>query len=199
MEVSMRSNRIICICLYCHNTFSRQPNQVRRGEDKFCSVPCKRAAHVKTPAERLWEKVDQSAGADACWPYSSVVEGKYAIVGYDAGGPRWKGIGAHVLAYTLTKGPVTKGMIVRHTCDNPRCCNPAHLLTGSYKENMADAVERQRTSSGKFHKPNAKLTWEIVREIRTLGKNMSATALAKKYNVSIPTISAILRNISWRE
>lgn len=31
-----------------------------------------------------------------------------------------------------------------HTCDNPPCCNPAHLYVGTRKQNVADAVERRR-------------------------------------------------------
>jgi len=31
-----------------------------------------------------------------------------------------------------------------HRCDNPPCCNPAHLYVGTRKQNIADAVERKR-------------------------------------------------------
>lgn len=33
---------------------------------------------------------------------------------------------------------------VRHTCDNPRCFNPRHLIPGTHQENMADKAERGR-------------------------------------------------------
>lgn len=34
--------------------------------------------------------------------------------------------------------------VVRHRCDNTRCCNPYHLLVGTQKDNVADMMERER-------------------------------------------------------
>lgn len=33
---------------------------------------------------------------------------------------------------------------VLHECDNPRCCNPAHLKAGTMSQNMLDAIARGR-------------------------------------------------------
>jgi hypothetical protein len=35
--------------------------------------------------------------------------------------------------------------LTRHTCDNPACFNPAHLLPGVWKDNSEDATKRGRT------------------------------------------------------
>lgn len=53
---------------------------------------------------------------------------------------------AHRVSYALANGTLPKASVVRHTCDNPPCVNPAHLLAGTQKENMADRKARKRHS-----------------------------------------------------
>lgn len=36
------------------------------------------------------------------------------------------------------------GILTRHTCDNPKCCNPQHLLLGTPLDNTKDMKERKR-------------------------------------------------------
>lgn len=52
---------------------------------------------------------------------------------------------AYRLVYELVHGvKLPRDTYVRHTCDNPMCCNPSHLLIGTQKDNMRDMMERER-------------------------------------------------------
>jgi predicted XRE-type DNA-binding protein len=51
----------------------------------------------------------------------------------------------HRLVYELYNNESVKGLVVRHTCDNPKCINPLHLLKGTPLDNIKDRDERGRT------------------------------------------------------
>jgi hypothetical protein len=53
---------------------------------------------------------------------------------------------AHRLSYLLHQG-ILPPQYLRHTCDNPGCVNPAHLIPGTQKENMKDRQLRHRDRS----------------------------------------------------
>jgi transposase len=53
-------------------------------------------------------------------------------------------IRVHQAAYLLHKGEISKGLEVRHTCDNPACVNPDHLILGTHTQNNQDKIKRYR-------------------------------------------------------
>jgi hypothetical protein len=56
-----------------------------------------------------------------------------------------KGSTAHKRSYEDHVGPVPKGSVLRHTCDNKACCNPDHLVIGSQRDNYYDMSEEKRS------------------------------------------------------
>ncbi|WP_139234271.1 HNH endonuclease [Methylobacterium pseudosasicola] len=97
---------------------------------------------------RLWTYIDRREPYE-CWPWVGAgngtgygrirVQGRlylpHRLVCADASGP-------------LADLPQHHGTVVRHSCDNPICCNPAHLITGTQRQNVEDTVNRSRFAKG---------------------------------------------------
>jgi hypothetical protein len=90
--------------------------------------------------ERFWSKVNRSA-ADACWTWKGRVTEKNK---YGRASVNGKKIPAHRVAFALANGAIPDGLYVLHRCDNPPCCNPAHLFLGTYKDNIDDMDAKGR-------------------------------------------------------
>lgn len=106
-----------------------------------------------------------------------------------------KTVGAHRVAYELANGPIPKGSVLRHTCDNRYCVNPEHLVLGTHRENMEDMTKRGRQARGS-QISTCVLTEEDVRFIRSSGK--SGVELAQILGISPVTISRIKRRLTWQ-
>lgn len=102
---------------------------------------------------------------------------------------------AHRVVWEHHHGPVPDGMYIRHKCDNPPCVEIEHLEIGTPLDNSRDRVERGRAPSGERHL-SAKLTWEIVDEVRASPE--SNRALARRYGVSPAAIGAVRRGVTWK-
>ena len=71
---------------------------------------------------------------DGCWNWT----GKRNQNGY--GCLRVDGVysRAHRVMYFMLNPDADRNLVVMHTCDNPRCVNPAHLRLGTQKDNIMD-------------------------------------------------------------
>lgn len=117
-----------------------------------------------------------------------------------SGGKPWL---AHRVAYVLTHGDIPDGSgyhgaVVRHKCDNPKCCNPAHLQLGTQKDNVQDMYERGRavnnSPSGEAH-GNAILNNAQREAIKADPRGHSE--VARQYGVS-PQVVFYIRN-KWNQ
>ncbi len=90
---------------------------------------------------------------------------------------------------------------ILHSCDNRRCCNPAHMRVGTYTENQKEAYARKRRKAykGTTH-TNAKQTKESLELIKDLyNHGFSQDAIAALLGVSQSGISKILLGVSYVE
>lgn len=146
---------------------------------------------VKTGVE-FWSKV--SIAGSGCWEW----RGAFAHFGH--GKVTWLGraVHAHRVAWELRHGPVPAGIIVRHKCDNPPCCNPDHLELGTLADNNADRVKRGRSRPSRGESThNAKLTEDAVRHIRRNPLGRSNAELAMELGVSMATVSTAATGATW--
>ena len=97
---------------------------------------------------------------------------------------------AHRLAWEAANGPIPAGLLVLHHCDNPPCCNPAHLYVGTAKDNARDCKARGRRA--KRYRPHTrvrKLTDEQVRAIRADPRPLYI--VASEHGVSETTVADV--------
>jgi len=125
-------------------------------------------------------RVDPETG---CWVWQRATN----IHGYGKltrGGKTWA---AHRWYYNeIVPGGVPKGDL-HHRCKNILCVNPEHL------EPLTRAEHSHAKEDGR-----RKLTWEMVREIRSL-RGTNQRVLAVRFGVSRPTISLIMTNRYWHD
>jgi hypothetical protein len=132
------------------------------------------------------------------WPFgrSKSGYGHLEINGYEAPASRHMAI--------LIHGPLQSDVHVRHTCDNPPCCNPQHLVLGSALDNYRDSVERGRHISPP-HKAgesngSAKLSAADVKLIRALyARGEKRFPIAKQFGVSFSTVDRIVSGDAWQD
>lgn len=74
-----------------------------------------------------------------CWIAKGSTSDGYPRI--QVNGKRWL---MHRLVWTIFRGEIPFGMLVLHTCDVRRCCNPCHLFLGTNADNMADMKAKGR-------------------------------------------------------
>lgn len=146
-----------------------------------------------TDPDSVWSRVDRSGGPESCWPWKGFCG---PPMGY--GRVRWDGRQYLLHRWSAEQsGMAIERKIVRHTCDNPPCCNPAHLLIGSVSDNVADRVSRRRSARGSSH-GRSRLSEQDVRDIHEKNaKGITQVELAKEYGMNYNHINDIIRGKRW--
>jgi hypothetical protein len=105
---------------------------------------------------------------------------------------------AHRVSYEHFKGEIPPRMLICHSCDNPPCCNPAHLFYGTHAHNTQDMVKKGRGLVGELN-ANTKLTEADVLSIyRDEDRGLTRTQIARKHGVNPECISHILNGRNWK-
>lgn len=139
---------------------------------------------------RYWEKVSRAA-PEECWEWEAYRD-KDGYGRFRLNGKKWQ---AHRVA-VLLDGRNPEGKVVMHTCDNPGCVNPSHLVVGTQQENIRDALRKGRLDNRGVRNGRSKLDPEKVRRIRA--SDRPSRALARRYEVDPKTIRDIRANKLWK-
>jgi hypothetical protein len=154
----------------------------------------------------LWSKVAKG-GPDECWPW----RGYRNELGYgrvEVGGKMYY---AHrvifdlnrpgVIAWSAPSDRYANGFL-RHSCDNPSCCNPAHLIVGTHSENMRDKAVRGRAVwwDDATGTPRAKLSADDVRMIRNRkALGLTYRKLQELLGVSKCTVTGVISGRHYKD
>lgn len=151
--------------------------------------------------ERFWSKVNIGAPGE-CWEWQAASTSE----GYGRFKVNGRLVLSHRLAYELEYGPIPEGtgyhgLVVRHRCNNPRCCNPTHLQLGTQQDNVHDAMaagtHNKTRALGEAH-GRAKLTTEQVLHIKELlAAGVPRSQIARAFAVSRYTVRDIDLGTSW--
>jgi len=132
----------------------------------------------KTTLNDIFEKIEKT---ESCWIWRGNIDHK----GYG----RISQKKTHRWSYEFYKGPIPKGYVVRHKCDNPPCLNPDHLEIGTRADNNRDRHERKRSKSDKL----------TILQALDIKYNLRAKDAIKKYPfVSETTITRIRTGKIWK-
>ena len=168
-------------------------------EDLRVITPCSYTGgrnRNQTPEQRFWNIV-KKGGPDECWLW----QGAKAGSGYGVLNIHKRNVYAHRISYMLHYGAIPEGRQVCHKCDNPACCNPDHLFTGTQYDNVHDQLAKGRRMSGDRKGERAgcvKLTNSEVLTIRELAqRGIALNEIAKLYPISKDHIYNIIRRRCW--
>lgn len=122
-----------------------------------------KASYVLDPRNRILENINI---VDECWIWLRSIRAGYG--GMTVAGVKWR---AHRYSYTVFKGEIPEGKLIKHSCDVKLCVNPQHLSTGTNSDNVQEALARNLIPVGEEHHNNKYSEGQVgkVRTMRSMG------------------------------
>lgn len=148
-----------------------------------------RLIKAKSFESRLWDSVSipQNLVTD-CWIWQkSTTKAGYSQIGKG----KDEMVYVHRWVWEMFNGTVPDGLVVRHLCHNPRCCNIHHLSIGTQQDNLNDSARAGRMGKA--------LSASQVVEIRKRLGTKPTSLIAKEFNVTRGAIDKIKTGRTWSQ
>lgn len=156
----------------------------------------------------FWENVDIRS-ADECWEWKRSKNTRgYGHLWMDG---RYKL--AHRVALELASHScLLPGSKSLHRCDNPPCCNPAHLFPGTSARNTQDMVSKgrhshgarhytrlhpERVGRGETHSQSKLMDWQIPYIKAMVLAGLPQRDVARAHGVGEAQVSRIVNGKNW--
>jgi hypothetical protein len=181
-------------CQQCGRLFHVPPARANDGRGRYCGKPCADAAKVLVldPVAHFHASIVRGEG---CWSWAADLNN----TGYGVVRTHGRLLLAHRLSWEIHRGPIPDGLCVLHECDNPPCCNPAHLFLGTKPDNNRDRARKGRNAIG-TRCGAAKLTEQLVLDLRRryAAGGVTIVELAAELGLSIYCIGDAIRGQTWK-
>lgn len=109
-----------------------------------------------------------------------------------------KTISAHKASYLLHNGEVPPYKILRHTCHEPLCVNPSHLIIGTHCENSQDMIAGGRVLNGERNGASVLKESQALEIIRRSKIGDKERAIAREMGVSRGAVRNITKGGGWK-
>ncbi len=148
--------------------------------------------------ERFWSKI-AVGGPDECWDWQAgTAEGGYGRFKIASFEQRH----ANRVAWAIANDQEPGDLVVRHTCDRPVCCNPAHLLLGTHADNTRDKMERGRHRNGDHRgERNGRAMLanaDVAKIVGCFRDGLNNMQIARRFPVGHALVSRIRTGRSWQ-
>ena len=115
--------------------------------------------------------------------------GTFWVTGYRCGN-----ILAHRYAYIVHHGRMLADeILLMHTCDNPSCVNPEHLVEGTMLENNRDKARKGRNANTKLA-PS-----DVMRIYELRDQGYTCAQLCRMFGMSDPGMRRVYTGKTWPE
>ncbi len=149
---------------------------------------------LKLTEADFWTRVEKGEDLLSCWEWI----GCLGLDGYGKVQDDGKTKRAHRYSWALRYGTIPKGKLVCHSCDNPKCVNPAHLFLGTPADNSRDMVRKSRQAKGERNGMSKLTTAKVLEIKKLLSVDHTHINIAKRFGVHQTLISLIKRGLAWK-